>query len=93
MPGGQDKATAIATLKNSVEDGRYQPTHELQTLKDLIFPVKEFVDILRTSSNKLWPTVPNQTPVRCTSRRPRNDRQPAPLSSVACSRLPPARRW
>ncbi|HTB02749.1 MAG TPA: pentapeptide repeat-containing protein [Bradyrhizobium sp.] len=66
--GGLDKATAIATLKNAVEDGRYQPTHELQTLKDLIFPVKEFVDVLRASSNRLWPTVPSQSP--CPAHKP-----------------------
>jgi hypothetical protein len=66
--GGQDKPTAIATFKAAVETGRYQPTHELQTLKDLIFPVKEFVDVLRASSNKMWPTVPNQT--ACPAHKP-----------------------
>jgi hypothetical protein len=59
--GGQDKTAAIAKLKSAVEDGRYQPTHELQNLRDYIFPVQEFVDVLRASSNKLWPPVPNQT--------------------------------
>lgn len=59
--GGQDKTAAIAKLKSAVEEGRYQPTHELQTLRDYIFPVPEFVDALRASSNKLWPPVPNQT--------------------------------
>ena len=66
--GGRDKATAIATLKAAVETGRYQPTHELQTLKDYIFPVKEFVDVLRASSNKMWPTVPNQS--ACPAHKP-----------------------
>ena len=66
--GGLDKPTAIAMLKNAVENGRYQPTHELQTLKDLIFPVKEFVDVLRASSNRLWPTVPSQN--ACPAHKP-----------------------
>ena len=40
---GGDKDAAIKRFQNSIEIGQYQPTHELQTLKDHIFPVKEFV--------------------------------------------------
>jgi hypothetical protein len=63
---GQDKPTAIQRFTAAIVDKRYQPTHELQTLRDYIFTVSEFVDVLRTSANKLWPPVPNQTacPVR-----------------------------
>jgi hypothetical protein len=63
----QDKAAALQMFKTAVEDKRYAPTHELHTLKDHIFTVKEFVDVLRTSANKLWPPVPNQTD--CPTRR------------------------
>jgi hypothetical protein len=58
---GQDKPAAIQRFKTAIEDKRYQPTHELQTLRDYIFTVGEFVDVLKTSANKLWPPVPNQT--------------------------------
>jgi Pentapeptide repeats (8 copies) len=63
---GQDKPAAIQRFTAAIVDKRYQPTHELQTLRDYIFTVSEFVDVLRTSANKLWPPVPNQTacPVR-----------------------------
>ena len=63
---GRDKPAAIQRFRAAIEDKRYQPTHELQTLRDYIFTVSEFVDVLRTSANKLWPPVPNQTacPVR-----------------------------
>jgi hypothetical protein len=63
---GEDKPAAIRRFKAAIEDKRYQPTHELQTLRDYIFTVGEFVDVLKTSANKLWPPVPNQTscPVR-----------------------------
>jgi tetratricopeptide (TPR) repeat protein len=63
---GGDKPAAIERFRAAIEDKRYQPTHELQTLRDYIFTVSEFVDVLRTSANKLWPPVPNQTacPVR-----------------------------
>jgi pentapeptide repeat protein len=57
--GGQDKNTGITRLKNAVQNGLYQPTHELHTLRNYIFPVKEFVEALRTSTNELWPTVKN----------------------------------
>jgi Pentapeptide repeats (8 copies) len=63
---GGDKTAAIQKFTAAINDKRYQPTHELQTLRDYIFTVSEFVDVLRTSANKLWPPVPNQTacPVR-----------------------------
>jgi hypothetical protein len=63
---GRDKHAAIQRFKAAIEGKRYQPTHELQTLRDYIFTVSEFVDVLRTSANKFWPPVPNQTacPVR-----------------------------
>jgi hypothetical protein len=63
---GRDKPAAIQRFRAAIEDKRYQPTHELQTLRDYIFTVSEFVDVLRTSANALWPPVPNQTacPVR-----------------------------
>jgi hypothetical protein len=59
---GRDKAAAIQKFKSAIEDKRYQPTHELQTLRDYIFTVREFVDVLKTSANTLWPPVPNDTP-------------------------------
>ena len=63
---GQDKLAAIQRFRAAIEDRRYQPTHELQTLRDYIFTVSEFVDVLKKSANKLWPPVPNDTncPVR-----------------------------
>jgi Pentapeptide repeats (8 copies) len=69
---GQDKPAAIQRFKTAIEDKRYQPTHELQTLRDYIFTVREFVDVLKTSANKLWPPVPNQTvcPVRKSAAAP-----------------------
>jgi hypothetical protein len=57
--GGQDKSIAIARLKDAVQSRLYQPTHELHTLRDYIFPVKEFVETLRASTSELWPTVKN----------------------------------
>jgi hypothetical protein len=59
--GGGDKAAAIARFKTAIEEMRYQPTHELQTLSEHIFNVPEFVDVLKVSTNKLWPAVPNDT--------------------------------
>jgi Pentapeptide repeats (8 copies) len=59
---GQDKAAAIQRFKYAIEEKRYQPTHELQTLRDYIFTVSEFVDVLKTSANTLWPPVANDTP-------------------------------
>ena len=63
---GVDKSAAIQRFRAAIVDKRYQPTHELQTLRDNIFTVGEFVDVLKASANKLWPPVPNQTacPVR-----------------------------
>ena len=63
---GQDKLAAVQRFRAAIEEKHYQPTHELQTLRDYIFTVSEFVDVLRTSTNKLWPPVPNETgcPVR-----------------------------
>jgi hypothetical protein len=56
-----EKAEALQRFKSAVGDKGYQPTHELQTLKDYIFPVKEFTEALRASTDRLWPPVPNQT--------------------------------
>lgn len=60
--GGGDKAAAIARFKTAIEEKRYQPTHELQTLREYIFKVPEFVATLKVSTNNLWPAVPNDTP-------------------------------
>jgi len=68
--GGQDKAAALASFKTAVVDGQYQPTHELQTLRDYIFPVEDFVDILRTSTNELWPPLPPRTNWACPAHQP-----------------------
>jgi hypothetical protein len=54
----QDKAAAIKRFTTAVS--KYQPSHEVQTLRDYIFPVKEFVDVLKASSNRTWPEVENQ---------------------------------
>jgi hypothetical protein len=59
---GLDKPAAIRRFKAAIENKRYQPTHELQTLRDYIFTVSEFVDVLKKSANTLWPPVPNDTP-------------------------------
>ena len=59
--GGRDKTAAIQKFTTAVNDKLYQPSHELQALRDYIFPVKELVDVLRASANKLWPEVYNQT--------------------------------
>jgi hypothetical protein len=69
--GGGDKAAAIARFKTAIEEMRYQPTHELQTLREHIFNVPEFVAVLKASTNRLWPPVPNDTPC------------PAPKSAAA----------
>jgi hypothetical protein len=59
---GADKPAAIQRFKYAIEEKRYQPTHELQTLRDYIFTVSEFVDVLKKSANTLWPPVANDTP-------------------------------
>jgi hypothetical protein len=56
----QDKAAAIQRFTAAVKDNLYQPSHEVQTLRDYIFPVQEFVDVLKASANRLWPVVHNQ---------------------------------
>jgi Pentapeptide repeats (8 copies) len=58
---GQDKATAVTSFKTAIGERGYQPTHELQTLKDHIFTNTELRDPLKTSIEKRWPPVPNQT--------------------------------
>lgn len=59
----QDKAAAIQRFTTAVKDNLYQPSHEVQTLRDYIFPVKEFVDVLHASADRLWPEVHNQSGV------------------------------
>jgi hypothetical protein len=59
--GGGDKVAAIARFKAAIEKMRYQPTHELQNLRAYIFDVPEFVAVLKTATNTLWPPVPNDT--------------------------------
>jgi tetratricopeptide (TPR) repeat protein len=58
---GQDKAVALEHLNTALVKKRYQPTHELQTLRNSIFTSKEFAEPLKASIEKLWPPVPNQT--------------------------------
>jgi hypothetical protein len=64
--GGQDaavndaRAAAVKTFESAIYEKRYQPTHELQTLKDYIFPIKEFVSPLKESTDRLWPQVKYQ---------------------------------
>jgi hypothetical protein len=65
-----ERASAIASFTKAIREGRYQPTHELQTLRDHIFPVREFVEVLKDSSNKLWPPVKNLTPCPASSPAP-----------------------
>jgi tetratricopeptide (TPR) repeat protein len=59
----QDQLGAIENFKDAIEKKRYQPTHELQTLKNHIFNVQEFVTPLKASIDKQWPPVPN--PLSC----------------------------
>jgi hypothetical protein len=63
---GQDKAAAVARLEAAVHDGGYQPTHELHTLRDNIFPYEDLKQPLKESANRQWPTVEKETvcPVR-----------------------------
>jgi Pentapeptide repeats (9 copies)/Pentapeptide repeats (8 copies) len=57
---GQDKLASIKNFRAAIAEKRYQPTHELQTLKDYIFTVREFVEPLKKSMDSLWPPVPRQ---------------------------------
>jgi hypothetical protein len=52
-----DKAAAVKRFTDAIDVKRYQPTHELQNLRDLISPFKEFTDVLEGSNNKLWPQI------------------------------------
>lgn len=65
--GGQDKATAVADFKAAIRTKRYQPSHELQTLKNYIFNVAEFTDDLKAATNVQWPPVPNTCPAASSS--------------------------
>jgi hypothetical protein len=60
-----DKAAAVKRFTDAIDVKRYQPTHELQNLRDFITPFKELTDVLEVSTNKLWPRIqyreaPNQ---------------------------------
>jgi Pentapeptide repeats (8 copies) len=57
----QDRAAATKRFNMAVKARQYRPSHEIQTLRDYIFPVGDFVDVLRTSNNSLWPEVHNTT--------------------------------
>jgi hypothetical protein len=51
-----DKAVAVKKFTDAIDVKRYQPTHELWTLRELISP-KEFTELLKVSTDKLWPQI------------------------------------
>ena len=55
---GLDKAAAVKAFNAALRT--YQPTHELQTLRDYIFKVPEFVDTLQKSVDGRWPSISPQ---------------------------------
>ncbi|MEA2840730.1 MAG: hypothetical protein QOF41_2060 [Methylobacteriaceae bacterium] len=52
---------AVKAFQKAIGEQRYQPTHELATLRGPIFHVSVFVELLKEATDKRWPSVSNNT--------------------------------
>jgi tetratricopeptide (TPR) repeat protein len=71
-----EQAAAVERFEKAIFEKRYQPTHELQTLKTYIFGNQKFESCLEESTELLWPTNEFLSPRGPGAPKPHAQKQP-----------------